>query len=614
MRLQRSLGLFFFTQVLLAVAIAELGFAKQVANVDPPTTDVGSISAAAAASAGDARSGAGKWEQFVSLVTHDENGVYTGLKTPRPGKGWLVTPIHVVLLPPRGKVLVSGWARKKEFDCKVRIKHIWGVTFVLDVADLNVEKLEITPLDTGSRMRSQMWGDTVTFGGATLLPSGQVFFFGGVRLWLRTGDWSKGLDYSHVYDFQTNSFRSSRFSAPFGTAWYPTTTLLPDQRVLVAQGYVKCCADRYRSAALATFKVPVNKKCARPSTPWTPMLSQMDAPVNAEVGPKDYIRMHLLASPVFAHGHWRDVAVIGAAGRVLLLTTEENNKWKESDSKRFTARPNAKRPGDREGSRTTSAIVATGEVLIYGSGVVDLYDPAVDTWRSISSPGHARSFSTGVLLPNGCIAFLGGENNINQNTGKASRGGDPRRPLIFDPFTERWQECKSEPDDGTDPNGTFRGYHNVALLLHDGRILVGGGRHDEGTLGCEHANVRVFTPPWFQDPKGPAIEESAQRNVLKMSINSDQTLIINGCSSPRGLLKSSGYAGSRSGVALMALGAQTHAVDQGQRYVPIKYEWRRNKLVIYAPRSPQATPGYYNLFLVDVALVPSKSSISILLE
>ena len=44
--------------------------------------------------------------------------------------------------------------------------------------------------------------------------------------------------------------------------------------------------------------------------------------------------------------------------------------------------------------------------------------------------------------------------------------------------------------------GRFRGYHNMAALMKDGRVLVGGGMDYSGDVGCEHPNVRLYNPPY----------------------------------------------------------------------------------------------------------------------
>ena len=50
----------------------------------------------------------------------------------------------------------------------------------------------------------------------------------------------------------------------------------------------------------------------------------------------------------------------------------------------------------------------------------------------------------------------------------------------------------------------------------------------------------------------------------------------------------------------------THGVDQGQRYIPLKFSASGTTLTVTGPpNSGVAPPGYYMLFIVDAAGVPS---------
>ena len=69
---------------------------------------------------------------------------------------------------------------------------------------------------------------------------------------------------------------------------------------------------------------------------------------------------------------------------------------------------------------------------------------------------------------------------------------------------------------------------------------------------------------------------------------------------------SSAQAASIRKVALVGLGDVTHGVDQGQRYVPLKFSVSGTTLTVTGPpNGGVAPPGYYMLFVVDAAGVPS---------
>jgi hypothetical protein len=65
-----------------------------------------------------------------------------------------------------------------------------------------------------------------------------------------------------------------------------------------------------------------------------------------------------------------------------------------------------------------------------------------------------------------------------------------------------------------------------------------------------------------------------------------------------------------SSVALVRLGAVTHAFDQNQRYVPLTFQQVAGGLTVQSPPSGNlAPPGYYMLFIVNSTGVPSVAAI-----
>ena len=91
-----------------------------------------------------------------------------------------------------------------------------------------------------------------------------------------------------------------------------------------------------------------------------------------------------------------------------------------------------------------------------------------------------------VILPNGkCIIFGGSERN---NTIPV------RIPEVFDPATESWQALPTA--------SVNRVYHQVSLLLPDGRVWTAGSTV---ASGAEENRTEIFSPSYlFQGPR-PAI-------------------------------------------------------------------------------------------------------------
>ena len=104
----------------------------------------------------------------------------------------------------------------------------------------------------------------------------------------------------------------------------------------------------------------------------------------------------------------------------------------------------------------------------------------------------SRQVPASILLPDGTVLFLSGENpQLDQITYESRDGSqDPRLPQIFDP---ELKTMSLELQEGNSRD-VFRGYHNMAALLKDGSVLVGGGFNQYGDVGCENPNIRIFRP------------------------------------------------------------------------------------------------------------------------
>ena len=132
-----------------------------------------------------------------------------------------------------------------------------------------------------------------------------------------------------------------------------------------------------------------------------------------------------------------------------------------------------------------------------------------------------------------------------------------------------------------------RAYHSTAVLLPDGRVLSSGQ-----TNGSMSTTAEVFSPPYlFKGPR-PTIT-AAPTDVAYASTFS----------------VGSAQAASIAEVALIGGGSVTHGVSFDQRYVRLPFSLDGDGLSIDAPaRGSEAPPGWYMLFLIDDAGVPSISA------
>jgi hypothetical protein len=148
------------------------------------------------------------------------------------------------------------------------------------------------------------------------------------------------------------------------------------------------------------------------------------------------------------------------------------------------------------------------------------------------------------------------------------------------------------------PDDPFeRGYHNFALLLKDGRVLLGGGKASEQSrVGCERPDVRIYTPGYLSKGPRPSLVEVLE--PVRMTVGGQEVSFH----------YTNGPIRSGHGVVLMALGSTTHSFDQNQRYIALDFQVPVTGTVKVTPPANhfQAPAGDYILFILSDLGVPSE--------
>ncbi|MEU4419640.1 galactose oxidase-like domain-containing protein [Actinoplanes sp. NPDC024001] len=192
------------------------------------------------------------------------------------------------------------------------------------------------------------------------------------------------------------------------------------------------------------------------------------------------------------------------------------------------------------------------------------------------------------VLPDGTVLVTGGMTSAEFSL--VDLGNAATAAEVWNPATGQWTVLSSA--------SRVRQYHSTAALLPDGRIMTGGGGI---CLPCQQAgylekNVEYFSPPYLfkKDGSGaPADRPVIATAPAGIGIGGSFTV-----STPQA-------AGIRK-VGLVGLADVTHGVDQGQRYVPLRFTTSGTNLTVTGPpNGGVAPPGYYMLFIVDAAGVPS---------
>ena len=105
--------------------------------------------------------------------------------------------------------------------------------------------------------------------------------------------------------------------------------------------------------------------------------------------------------------------------------------------------------------------------------------------RSTGSMKKGRSWGNATVLPTGDVLVTGGSSIANQMKGTVEVAE------IWSPKTEKWTSLASAK--------LARLYHSSALLLPDGRVMIGGG----GSPGpLTNTNVEIFSPPYLFNNAG----------------------------------------------------------------------------------------------------------------
>lgn len=161
-----------------------------------------------------------------------------------------------------------------------------------------------------------------------------------------------------------------------------------------------------------------------------------------------------------------------------LLYDPQTNTWSTTSSL-----------GESIGGQTTT-VLPNGKVLLAGgytycpadyqacaTTIAKLYNPSTDTWAAVPSMPHPHADHAAVLLPNGKVAIIGGDDS-DISTPRVIASVD-----VYDPATNAWETAHDLP--------TPR-FSHTALLLHNGRVLVLGGAVPAGfptaSVGCGVSN------------------------------------------------------------------------------------------------------------------------------
>ncbi|WP_426733448.1 galactose oxidase-like domain-containing protein [Myxococcus faecalis] len=222
------------------------------------------------------------------------------------------------------------------------------------------------------------------------------------------------------------------------------------------------------------------------------------------------------------------------------------------------------------------AVLIDGKVTLFGGGepptaTVEQIDltVAAPSWRYVAPMSIRRRQHNAVLLPDGTVLIVGG----SSGSGFDDAASPVRYAELYNPATNTWTSLASQV--------RYRGYHSTAALLPDGRVLSAGGANER--------TAEVFSPPYLFKGARPVITAAPTTSQpgATFSITTPDAARI-------------------TRVSLIALNSTTHTFDMNQRLLTLAFTRTSGALTVTAPPNRNlAPPGYYQLFIVNDAGVPS---------
>jgi hypothetical protein len=397
----------------------------------------------------------------------------------------------------------------------------------------------------------------------------------------------EGLRSAQIYDPATGNYTAVE-PMKYGR-WYPGLVTMGDGKVFVASGVTKLI------------------KSTQGSQVRRPELFDPATGTWADLGPQSenslplFPRLHLMPNgKVFYAGVGQQFGPAGQAVDEITWVVQQFfnptvNKWETVGPALLGATGGAPQvmlamdpPYDK-----ATLLIAGGTPLIPSPGswlasnltqLVTVDAQGTVTNELTGNLNSRRWYSSGVTLPDGQVFVTSGADKDEVLTPGFEL--PVRTPELYDPATGTWTAMA--------PSARDRTYHNSALLLPDGRVLVGGHSPIWTGYGATHdaipgvtanndkdSSFEVWSPPYLHRGPRPKLSGVQKGVAWGSSFN---------IATPD--------AANIESVVLSRLPSPQHIVDSDARTLRLAFTKGAGTLTATAPPNGiAAPPGYYYLFI-----------------
>jgi len=402
--------------------------------------------------------------------------------------------------------------------------------------------------------------------GTAVLPDGRALIVGGTEFYYPE---FAGDNRASIFDSVTGRFVQSQSMAD--GRWYASAITLGDGRIMTFSG-----TDLTGSGANRTVEIYDLKNAG---AGWT-------SPITAPFFPPLYPRLFLLPNGTVFFSGQGDASI--SQGWIFNPAT---GTWTGSVPTTVDRTRGGAVLLPLLGPSYKPRIINIGggspDPATSSTEIIDL-SAASPSWTPGPSMSTGRIEMNAVMLPNGKVLAEGGslDNEVPDQAGK--------RADLYDPVSNTFSSG------GT---ASFsRLYHGTALLLPDARVISLGSNPTAARFA---PGIEIYTPAYLFDSNDQLITTN------RPSITSVSSQVL-GYNAPFSVNYTSTSA--ITSAVLMRPGSDTHSYDMEQRLIGLCGPSPQAPCIgsgtlslTTPPNSNIAPPGYYMLFLLDSAGVPSKA-------